>query len=142
MENGNEISEMKATNGRGFIMGCACVITSDLTPEQIRMYQKYRPESLVLADGNSGEEIFRLDMDDSPGMLNSDQAVLSRVTTAEGKATITIVFDPAIEDRTETFLERCGTGLTRLIELERRLTENLEELNQDVGKIRGMVTRA
>lgn len=142
MENKNEIKEMKATEGRVFIMGCACVITSDLTPEQIGMYKKYHPEALVLTDEDSGEEIFQLDMDDGPGMLVKEKAVLSHVTTADGRATITIVLDPAIEDRTETFLEKCGTGLSRLFELEQHLKDNLENLNQDVGKLRGMITKA
>jgi len=119
------------------VMGCACVVTSNLTPEEIRRFEKFDPEALILK--KDGEPVYALQLtDENPGFVLEDRAEYSSVTTADGKATITILLDPAVEDRERHVRDQIGSGLLKLNELESQLQERtagLLEMEQAAGQL-------
>ena len=127
---------------RAVILGCACVITSRLTCEQYEMYSRYHPEALKMAD-EDGNVIFTVEIDqDGPGSILPDKACFSRTKTPDGKATITVVIDPEIEEKVKVITERFGSALLHLEELEEHLLEKAGELEEEVRKVEGMVLSA
>ena len=107
------------------VMGCACVVTSSLTPEEIDRVRKCSPDLLSLKD-ESGSVVYSLSMDDStPGRVAEDEAVYSRVTSSEGKATITILLDPEIKNRHDTVCHQLGRHLLKLDALEQQIAEQM-----------------
>lgn len=101
------------------VLGCACVVVSNLTPEEIELCEVMDPDALKL-EGETGAE-FRISVDEGPGRLIDEEAVFSRVKTADGKATITMLLDPEMEDRDKTIMKALGSALTKLDALEKRL---------------------
>ncbi len=130
MKNETMISELNTSGARAVLMGCACVVKSMLTPEQIEKFCVYYPEALVKKN-DTGEEVFRIDIDrELPGSITPDGAVFSKVTTAEGKATITVIIDPECENRKAVVMEKIGPGLRMLEEMEPKLIAMLSELEE------------
>ena len=128
MDNENTVTEMNMTGARALLMGCACVVRSMLTPEQIEKFCIYDPEALVKTN-SAGEEIFRIDLDgELPGSITPERAVFSKVKTTDGKATITVMIDPECVDRKAAVMEIVGPGLRQLEEMEPQLLARLPEL--------------
>ena len=132
---------MEKVFNRATIMGCACVITSGLTVEQIEDFRKYLPEALKLTDEMSGEGVFSIDLDDGPGCITEEKAVFIRTRTPDGKATITVVLDPEIEDKRETVRDKIGASLVALNRLEEQLLGKLDELGETVRRMDNMITQ-
>ena len=120
------------------LMGCACVVVSSLEPEQIERYMWLDPEALTMTD-DSGNG-FRISVDDGPGRLEGDEAVFSRVKTAEGKATITILLDPDIEDKKKAVLKDLGPALLKLDELEKRLLGRENRLQEMEDRMKALLS--
>lgn len=133
MEKESFVSEMNSTGARALILGCACVVRSKLTPGQIEKFSIYRPEALKLKD-TAGNTVFTLDVGDGGGSLTPEGAVFSRATTADGKATITILTDPECENRKEAVLSAIGIGFTLLDGLEKQLLTKLPDLEKEAEK--------
>lgn len=124
----NMFTEMNMTGARALLMGCACVVKSLLTPEQIEKYCIYDPEALVKKN-EAGEVVFRIDLNgELPGSITPEGAVFSKVKTTDGKATITVIIDPECEDRKAALMETVGPGLRRLEEMEPKLLAKLPDL--------------
>ena len=128
---------MKETIGRvtaeirTLVAGSACVVFSCLTPDQIRRFQAWYPEALQLTDEKTGEVRFTLDRDDDgPGALREEQAVYGHAVSADGKATMTILIDPAADDPDRLVQENLGSALRNLAGLEKQLLEKLPELEE------------
>ena len=134
MDNENMVAEMDMARSRALLMGCACVVRSMLTPKQIEKFCIYMPEALVKRN-EAGEEVFRIDLDgELPGSVTPDAAVFSKVTTVDGKATVTILIDPECEDKKRVVMEKIGQGLRHLEEMEPRLLALLPELAEKERK--------
>ena len=129
MQNENLVSDIAGTKARALVLGCACIILSSLSLEDLMRYCVYHPDALRMKD-DKGEEIFSIDLDDSPGSISSEGAVFSNVSTGDGKATITCLISPKMKDRREMILDKYGTALRRLDELEARLRAGLPELDE------------
>ncbi|MCR5566403.1 MAG: hypothetical protein K6F61_06095 [Clostridiales bacterium] len=134
MENTNEFN-------RVLVAGCACVITSLLTYEEIERYKRYHPEALTMLD-DDGQDVFAIDTTDGPGCLLKDRAEYSCMKSADGKATITILLMPDIDDKEAAIREKICPCLPHLDELERQLLEKLGMLEEEENKAFGMVTFA
>lgn len=132
---------MEKTSGRAVVMGCACVITSKLTCEQIENFRRYHPEALVMRGEDSSEVVFTMDIDDGPGSISREKAVYSRTKTPDGKATITVILDPEIEDKVETVRDKLGPALLLLEELERQMLEMVEPIQEEIAKLDGMISQ-
>ena len=121
-------------NSKVIVAGCACVVFSELTPDEIRRLMHLHPEALEMKDDDA--VVFTIDIDDGPGSLRPDGATFSNVTSAEGKATITILIDPECEDPMGKVREHLDSPLQTLMEMEAHLVEllpNLAEEEKDLG---------
>ena len=121
------------------IMGCACVIISSLTPEEIERIKAYEPKSLTLT--RDRDEPFTIDIDAGPGCITKENAVYSRVKSTNGKATITILLDPKTEDRTKAVSNEIGASLLKLDELEKQLLTRNECVKGMENTVLSMISR-
>lgn len=126
---------------RATIMGCACVITSRLTVDQIDGFRKYLPEVLKLTEETSGMELFSIGLDDGPGSILEKKATFSRTRTPDGMATITLLLDPEVEDKAELVRDKIGKSLLALERLEGLLLEKLEDLTNTIHRMDEMICR-
>ena len=124
--------------GKVIIAGCACIYFSSLTPEEVDRYKTYAPDALTLYDEDN-EVIFTLDIDNSPGNITLEKAVLSRSKSTDGKATITILIDPEKEDKPGLIREKIGLALLLLEDLEEQLLENIGKLKGRQDKMDAMI---
>lgn len=125
---------------RAVVMGCACVVTSRLTVEQIENFKYYMPEMLTMVD-EDGKPVFTVDIGDEPGCLEENKAVYSNTKTPDGKATITILIDPDEEDKPGVIRKYFGVALLRLEEFEQRMLSNLDDLSEVIRKVDGLISR-
>ena len=138
-----EMTKVENANNRVLVAGCACIIFSRLTPEEIRQFKTYHPEALVMEDDITGEPVFAVDLDEeSPGSLTSCGATFGKVTSADGKATITIVLDPASDNPAELVQQKLASPLLLLDEIEQQLVELLPKLKEEQETVSGMIRRA
>lgn len=120
---------------RATLLGCACVVTSRLTVEQLEKYSKYHPESLRLTEEGSGKVLYEISLDDGPGWVYKENAAYSRTQTPDGKATITIVIDPAVKDKVEKLRSHIGRPMLYINEIENRLLEKAADLDVELQEI-------
>ena len=125
-----------AMESKVVIMGLACVVKSSMTLEELRHIRDNYPELLEMHD-EKNEVIFTLELDeDGPGSLEKDGAVFSRATTADGKATMTILLDPeAADDRLALVRKLLGLPLQRLMQMEEKIAEQLPEVEKDRAEV-------
>lgn len=123
------------------VAGAAAIITSGLKLEQIKRFKKYRPEALTLYDEDD-EPIYAIDYDEGPGSINKNGAVFGAATNADGYATITVVLDPAEEDKKQLVIDKLGAALLKLNELETGLAGLDEELSAEEAEILSHITIA
>lgn len=133
MENMNTVSNIPT---KAVIIGSACIVFSSLSPDEIRRFKSYHPEALQLHDEETDKVVFTIDIDEEgPGSLTTDGAVYSKATSAEGKATMTILLDPSADDRLDLAEKNLGGPLLRLIEMEKQLVEKLPELEEEKQQV-------
>ncbi len=123
------------------IAGAACIVFSCFTPDEIRLFKTFRPEALQMKDADTKEPVFTMDLDEDggPGSIKEDGAVFSEVSSADGKATITVLIDPSAKNRTELVEEKIGGALKRLMYLQEMLKKQLPEVKQEQQIIRGWI---
>lgn len=130
----------KDSGAQAVIAGSSCIVKSDLTPAEIKKVKKMHPEALVLYDGEN--PIFAIDIDETqPGSINSVGACFGNAASVDGKATVTILISPDIEDPVKEVEEQLGRPLMMLKNLERNLREILPELENEERELRSMIVR-
>ncbi len=134
------VTSEKAVGSRAVVMGCACVIFSALTPEDIRRFKTLHPEALKMTDADSGTS-FSIDIGEGPGRIRPEGATFSRITSSEGKATITVLMDPEMHDPISLVKSQIGSSLMSLFALEARLTELLPTLDDEEKELERQITR-
>lgn len=127
---------------KALVAGCACVVFSVLTPEEIDRFKQYQPEALKLIDEKNPEDVFTLDIDDGPGHLGETEAVYSRAKSANGNATITILLDPEEENKLEMVQEKIGRKLIKLQKLEEKLTECVDDIAEVENRANSLISLA
>ncbi len=127
---------------KALVVGCACVIFSELTPEEIDRFKQYKPEALKLVDEENPEDIFTLDIDDTPGHIEETEAVYSRTKSANGKATITILLDPEEENKLELAQKKIGRMLLKLQKLEKKLAECVDAVAEVESNANSLIALA
>ena len=111
------------------IIGCACIIASAFTVDELRDFQRYMPEALTKRD-EKGEPIFAISLDEtSPGSLNKYGATFSRKATKAGNATITNLLDPECDDMEDMVRDQLGSAILRLVDMEEYLMKKFSELH-------------
>ena len=134
------IEDMENVFRRAVVMGCACVITSRMTVEQIEKYVVYHPEALCLVDEDD-KTVFEVALEDGPGHIEAHKAGYSRTKTPDGRATITVVIDPEAEDKSALVLKHFGKALMHLEELEDQLLKRAGELEEEVSSIKALISQ-
>ena len=131
----------KDNAAQAVVMASACIIKSTLTPEEIKNMKKLRPEMLAMVDEN-GDPVFAIDIDeDMPGSMTDYGACFGNATSEDGKATITMVIDPAAEDPVKLIEDKFGHALLMLDEMECAIAEELPNLREEERRIHSMITR-
>ena len=121
------------------IAGCACVITSVFTREELERFKEFAPELLTMVD-DSGQPVFAIDIaDDTAGSLNRHGAVFGAAASASGQATITVLLAPSVTDRRDAVRTTLGSALLNLRELEDRLKKHLPEVEAKIRQIDEMI---
>ena len=131
----------KDNGAQAIVVGSSCVVKSTLTPADIKRMKKFHPEALVM-DDEDGEPLFAIDIDEEmPGSINNNGACFGSATSTDGKATITVVLDPAAENTEELVYNQLGRALMYLKEMEHHIAEVLPDLDTEEREIRSMITR-
>ena len=131
----------KDNGAQAIVVGSSCVVKSTLTPAEIKRIKKFHPEALMM-DDEDGDPIFAVDIDETmPGSINNNGACFGNATSQDGKATITVVLDPAVENTEDLVYDKLGRALMYLKEMEEHIAEILPELDTEEREIRAMITR-
>ena len=120
---------------KAIVVGCACVVFSELTPEEIKRCKLYRPDLLTL-EGES----FSVDIDVGPGHLCEEDALFSTTSSSEGKATITILLDPEKENKMELVQEQLCASLMKLEQVEQQVLSSRDQLAEEEKRVQAMIT--
>ena len=129
----------KDNGAQAIVVGSSCVIKSTLTPAEIKRIKKFHPEALSM-EAENGEPVFAIDIDERiPGSINNNGACFGNATSADGKATITVVLDPTAENNVELVYEKIGRALMYLKDMEDQLAEVLPDLETEEREIRSMI---
>ena len=80
-----------------------------------------------------------MDIGEGPGKLLEDHVEYSRVSSRDGKATVTIILDPEIENKRQAIEEIVCPSLMHLDRLERQLLSKLSTLDQEHDRTINMV---
>ena len=129
----------KDNGAQATIAGSACIIKSTLTPDEIKRVKQFHPEALVM-DDEDGDPVFAIDINENiPGSINQNGACFGNAVSVDGKATITIVLDPAAENPADLVYNKLGRALAYLKEMEDHLAEVLPELDSEEREIRSMI---
>lgn len=115
----------------------AVVIVSELKLEDIKAIEKYRPSALILKGGEDGKEpVFKIGTTvRSAGNINAYGAEFGGETHDEKKATVTLAVNGDTDEIRDELVERYGTALQYLNELEATLPAVLEEIGEARTKI-------
>ena len=135
------MNEMNQFNAKVLVAGCACVIFSALTQDEIHRLQQLHPETLKLVDEGTKETLFRIEMTEEgqPGDIEDQFARFSSTTDAKGKATITIVIDPSAEDKPGLVRDKLGKAIQNLIRTESQALKALPKLEEEEKEITGQI---
>lgn len=131
----------KDSAAQATILGSSCVVKSTLTPEQISRVKEMHPEALEMYDKND-EMVFKLDIDEtSPGSISKYGACFGNAKSQDGKATITVVIDPTVEDTVGLVREKIGRALLYLKDMEEQIAETLPEMDREEEEVRSMIVQ-
>lgn len=135
------MNEINQFNAKVLVAGCACVIFSALTPDEIHRLQRLHPETLKLVDEGTKEMLFRIEMTEEgqPGDIEDQFARFSSTTDAKGKATITIVLDPGAEDKAGLVRDKLSKAIQNLIQTENQALKVLPKLEEEEKEITGQI---
>lgn len=126
----------KDNAAKAVVNGAACVVTSELSAEQIIRFRKYHPEALTMFD-EANDPVFAIDYDETtPGSININGAVFGGTTDVDGHAQITILLDPVADNREELVYNEIGAAMLKLNEIEEQLLGMISELDAEEAKIR------
>jgi len=124
---------------KAIVMGCACLVVSSMTPEEIERFELFNPTAIILEKENG--KSFSIQLDEGPGSLTNDCASFSRTTTADGKATITILLDPDADDKLALVQKQIGPSLLKLNELEEQMMVQKEKLQEMEDSAYALITQ-
>lgn len=121
------------------ITGNAIVVKSTLTPEQIALVAKYRPEALVLFEGEGKDRcpVFAIGtVSAGTGSINKVGACFPKNTTdPDGKAVITLIGEFGEGDVREQVADKIGKAILNLNTIEAALPAVIEEIEEQKAAI-------
>lgn len=120
------------------IVGEAVVLTSNLTMEDIKTVEKYRPLALQLNGGVDGKDIvFVIGTTTNPrGSINNVGAEFGGIAhDGTGRATITFDLPQSNGDVRDAVAEYIGTSILDINKLEAKLPQVIEEINAEKAAV-------
>lgn len=126
-------SQNAADEACALVTGSAMVITSTVTPEQIKTMKKYRPNALKLYEGEGANEklVFEVDIEEGPGFINRAGAIYSERTDKNGKATITMTIPEDVTDVKAWAHDKLGVSILNLRKVEKQFAPMLDEVKAE-----------
>ena len=125
---------------RMVVAGCAGIIYSSLTLQELEWIREYHPDMLKYTedDGTAFELCFG---EESPGTLNPDKADFGNRVSPDGYPQVTVLIDPEIDNTLEAVMDRLGEPLIRLSLLEKRLLPLLRRSSDHGRHVRTRIIR-
>ena len=120
------------------IAGSAVIITSDISLDNLKLIQKYRPQALSLKDEEGKTTLFAIATGESGSVTKYGAIFNSFTRDADKKATITIMKNdlPAEADKAKAEIaDEFGTALNFINKLEALLPAVVEEINTEHAAI-------
>lgn len=127
------------------IAGDAVVVTSELTLEDYRTIEKYRPETLIVKGGETGREpVFRVGTTKQTGEINQYGASFGAESHDGNRlATITLIgLADNGADIKEAVADKLGKAIIQLNKLEETLPDVLAEIQAEKTTIMSNITVA
>ena len=112
------------------VTGSAAVVTSDVKLDDWKRIAKMQPEALALVDDESDEVLFRVVVSEGPGSINENGVCFGTAVNGEGKATVTILIRPEVEDKVQLVKDEIGRALLDLNALEAEVPDILKEIDE------------
>ena len=137
---------VKADNAaHATVIGGAIVVSSAYPFKTLKTVQKYRPETLMLYEGEGDHKrrVFVLGADDAcGGVIQPNKAVFSSIEDNAGNATITATYDPAEAecDKEEYIQDLIGTALLRINKVEANIEAALTDIEAEKKSVMDAVT--
>ena len=116
------------------ISGASAVLVSDVTLEDWHRVEKYAPEMLKIVS-EDGDPLFKVMTTCGSGSVNENGVSFGSYTNDGGKATVTVLLDEEIEDKTQAVKEIMGSALLDLNEIENELPDVLKEIAEKEAEI-------
>lgn len=123
------------------IVGPVAIIASQLTVEQIKQIEKYRPDALVVVDKDENP-LFKMTVaKNSKGSLNKYGAAFSTAGTSDGSSTITIDLPEGKynEAGAQWVAEEFGGPLNFIRKLEENAILQLDDISNEVTEIKNLI---
>lgn len=125
------------------INGASVVLTSDLQLDDIKKIKKYRPEALVIyeGEGKDKEPVFRVDTVNGAGTLTKYGAEFSATThDVLGRAVITMGLPPIKEGATQEDVKAAvadvvGPALHYVQQIEAAAQEITDAIDQELAEV-------
>lgn len=112
------------------VTGSAAIVTSDVKLDDWKRIAKMQPEALALVDDETDEVLFRVVVGEGPGSINENGVCFGTATNNDGKATVTILIRPEVEDKVQLVKDEIGRALLDLNALEAEVPTILQEIDK------------
>lgn len=112
------------------VTGSAAIVTSDVKLDDWKRIAKMQPEALALVDDETDEVLFRVVAGEGPGSINENGVCFGTATNNDGKATVTILIRPEVEDKVQLVKDEIGRALLDLNALEAEVPTILLEIDK------------
>lgn len=135
---------VKADNAASIkIAGSACVVESAAKLEDIKLLEKFRPNALKLfeGEGSNKEVVFAVgSVKAGSGSINAYGASFGTATTANGKATITMMVPEGTEDPKAWAADKIGVAILQLGKVEQQFAAAIEDTKKEQAAVNECIT--
>ncbi len=121
------------------VSGSAMIVESGYKLEDIKKLEKYRPEALKLYEGEGANKkmVYKVFTGKGgAGAINENGATFGVNTTADGRATITVIIPDGVDDPKAWVEENVGVGILRLNKVEEQYAQFLADIDTEIAEIR------
>lgn len=125
------------------VLGNALVITSGISLDNIKLVEKYRPQALVLFEGEDNEKqaVFKVSTGSS-GSISKYGIVFNSATRDNDKLAVVTITDENIPEEgiQQYLIDKIGTSILSLNKVEAGLNEVVEEILMEQEEILDNIT--
>lgn len=121
------------------ISGASAVLVSDVALDDWKRVEKYAPEMLKIVEEETGDPLFKICCGEGGGSINEYGVCFGSYTNEGGKATVTVLLDDDIEDKTVAVKEIMGSALLDLNDIEKELPGVLKDIADKEAEIEKLI---